>query len=104
MYRAGRNAAIVVTLRLASHQWDTTMNLSAFDHALHAVRTYLVECTERKGWDDQRTAELSEIIRSCVEGIGANHRDSQASARLPLEALRHATGYVDEHLRAVDLG
>jgi hypothetical protein len=71
------------------------MNLPAFDHALHAVRTYLAECTERKGWDDQRTSELDEVIRSCVESIGVNRRDSQA--------LRHAIAYVDEHLRRVDL-
>ena len=79
------------------------MNLPAFDHALHAVRTYLVDCTEREGWDDQRTSELGEVIRSCVESIGANHRDSQGSVRPPLEALRHAIAYADEHLRTVDL-
>ena len=80
-----------------------TTNLSALDHALHAVRTYLVECTEHKGWDDQQTAELGKIIRSCVEGVGTSYRGPQAGAQPPLEALRHAIGYVDEHLSAVNL-
>jgi tetratricopeptide (TPR) repeat protein len=93
----------LTTREAAGFNVSGIMSLPALDHALHAVRTYLVECTERKGWDDQRTSELGEVIRSCVESIGANHRDSRASVRLPVEALGHAIAYVDEHLRAVDL-
>jgi hypothetical protein len=42
------------------------------------------------------------VIRGCVECIAVNRRDWQAEARLPLDAIRHAVGYVDEHLNALD--
>jgi hypothetical protein len=62
-----------------------------------------MDAADRKAWDQQHTAELSEVIWSCVASIGTNHRESQAVARLPLEAIRHALGYVDEGLDAVAL-
>jgi hypothetical protein len=68
------------------------------DHAMRMVRTYLVECTENKAWNDRRTAELNEAIRSCVERIAVDRRE----ARQPVDALRHAIGYVDELLEAAD--
>jgi hypothetical protein len=52
------------------------MTAAAVRHALHALRRYV---------------------------IGTNHRESQAAAQLPLEAIRHAMGYVDERLDAVAL-
>jgi hypothetical protein len=69
------------------------------DHALEMVRTYLAECADRANWGDPRTAELTEVIRSCVECISVNRRGhAQGSdARVPQEVLRHALGYVDEH-------
>lgn len=76
------------------------MSFPQLDHALRMTRTYLVECADNKTWSDRRTAELNEVIRSCVERIAVNRREPAAAteARLPLEALRHAIGYVDEHL------
>ena len=67
------------------------------DDALKMVRTYLAECAE--DWGDPRTAELNEVIRSCVECIGVNRRGHGQSgdARVPQEALRHTLGYLDEH-------
>ena len=69
-----------------------------FDHALQMVRTYLAECAS-EDWGDPRTAELTEVIRSCVECISVNRRGhgQGSDARVPQEALRHALGYVDEH-------
>jgi hypothetical protein len=63
------------------------------------MRTYLADCTEREQWGDPRTAELTEIIRSCVEYISANRRGhgQDRDAPAPQEALRYALGYVDEH-------
>ncbi|HTR57266.1 MAG TPA: hypothetical protein VMM27_03740 [Casimicrobiaceae bacterium] len=73
----------------------TTMD--AWDRALHAVRNYVADSVHRRGWDDERTAELSAMIRSCVDGIAAIHHDSQ---RTPLDAIRHAVGYANEHVHA----
>ena len=74
--------------------------MAAFDQALQAVRTYLVESADRERWDDRLTTELSEVIRSCVESICIHRRDSQAAVRLPLDVIHLAVGYVDEHLTA----
>jgi len=79
------------------------MNATAVGHALHALRRYFIDAADRKAWDDQRSAELNEVIRSCVESLATHHRESQAAARLPLEAIRHAMGYVEERLDAVVL-
>ena len=76
------------------------MSGMALNHALDAVRSYLVDSMDRKGWDDQGTAELSEVIRSCIEGIGVTHRGLERKRRLALEEFRHAIAYVDEHLNA----
>jgi hypothetical protein len=68
-------------------------------HSLRMVRTYLAECADRKDWGDPRTAELTEVIRSCVERISVNRRGHKrgSDTRAPQEALRYALGYVDEH-------
>ena len=79
------------------------MNATAVGHALHALRRYFIDAADRKAWDHQHTAELNEVIRSCVQSLAADHRESQAAARLPLDAVRHAMGYVDERLDAVGL-
>jgi hypothetical protein len=70
-----------------------------FDYALQMVRTYLADCADRKDWGDPPTAELTEVIRSCVECISVNRRGhgQGSDARVPQEVLRHALGYVDEH-------
>ena len=72
------------------------MTLARLDHALQMVRTYLAECADRESWGDQRTAELTEVIRSCVECLSGNRRGhgQGSDARVPQEALRHALGYV----------
>jgi hypothetical protein len=80
-----------------------TVNATAVGHALHALRRYFIDAADRKAWDHQHTAELDEVIWNCVQRLGANHRESQAAARLPLEAIRHAMGYVDERIDAVAL-
>jgi len=80
-----------------------TMNATAVGDALRALRRYFIDAADRKVWDHKHTAELNEVIWSCVESIGATHRESQAARRLPLEAIRHAMGYVDERLDAVAL-
>lgn len=69
------------------------------DHALKMVRTYLADCAVRKDWGDPPTAELTEIIRSCVECISVDRRGhgQGSDARVSQEALRHALGYVAEH-------
>jgi len=69
------------------------------DHALQLVGTYLAECADREDWGDARTAELTEVIRSCVECISVNRRGHEQGsfARVPQEALHQALGYVDEH-------
>lgn len=69
------------------------------DHAMRMIRTYLVECADNKTWNDRRTAELNEVIRSCVERIAVNRRDPTTGAQLNLEAFRHAIGYLDERLQ-----
>ena len=79
------------------------MNATAVSHALHALRRYLIDAADRRAWDQQHTAELNEVIRNCVASLGTHRRESQAAARLPLEAIRHAMGYVDERLDAVSL-
>jgi hypothetical protein len=79
------------------------MNATAVGHALHALRRYFVDAADRKVWDHLHTAELNDVIRSCVESLGTNHREPQVAAHLPLEAIRHAMGYVDEQLDAVRL-
>jgi hypothetical protein len=78
-------------------------NATAVGHALHALRRYFIDAADRKAWDHEHTAELNEVIRSCVESLATDHRESPAAARLPLEAIRHAMGYVDERLAAVVL-
>jgi len=75
------------------------MTSRAWDRALSAVREYVADSVHRRGWDDERTAELSATIRSCVEGIAAS-RESQPGTRPPLDAMRHALGYLDEQVRA----
>jgi hypothetical protein len=67
-----------------------------FNRALQMVQRCLAECAEDRG--DPRTAELKEVIRSCVECINVNRRDHgrQYDARVPQQALRYALGYVDE--------
>ena len=80
-----------------------TMNATAIGHALHALRRYLIDAADRDAWDRQHTAELNEAIRSCVVSLGINLRESQGAARLPLETIQHAMGYVDERLDAVPL-
>jgi len=73
--------------------------MSRLDAALQMVRTYLAECADREVWGDPRTAELTEVIRSCVECINVNRRGhvQGSDAPVPQEALHHALGYVDEH-------
>lgn len=44
------------------------------EYALSMVQTYLAECEDREGWGDTRTAELTELIRGCVECINVNRR------------------------------
>ena len=75
------------------------MKRARLDYALQMVRTYLAECAERKDWGDPRTAELTEVIRSCAECISVNRRGHEpgSDTRAPQEALRYALGYVDEH-------
>ena len=75
------------------------MKLARLAHALQIMRTYLADCKEREDWGDPRTAELTEVIRSCVECINVNRRDHKegSDTRAPREALRYALGYVDEH-------
>ena len=80
-----------------------TKKATAVGHALHALRRYLIDAADREAWDQQHMAELNDVIRSCVESLATNRRESQAATRLPLEAIRHAMGYVDEHLDAVAL-
>ena len=79
------------------------MNATAVSHALHALRRYFIDAADRRAWDQQHTAELNEVIRSCVESLGTHHRESRAGSRLLLEAIRQAMGYVDERLDAVAL-
>lgn len=74
------------------------MSLAALDCALKAVRTYLIECADREPWDRVRTAELNDIIRRCVERIGARDRGARAALRPSPDAIEHAIGYVDERL------
>ena len=50
------------------------MKLARFDHALKMVRTYLADCADREDWGDPRAAELTELIRGCVECISVNRR------------------------------
>ena len=84
----------------------TDAALARLDHALQMMRTYLADCADREDWDDPRTAELTEVIRSCVERISVNRRGNEQSsyARVPQEALRHALGYVDEQSDTVASG
>jgi hypothetical protein len=79
------------------------MNTAAVGRALDALRRYFVDAADRTTWDHQHTVELNEVIRSCVESLAAQRRESRAAARLPLEAIRHAMGYVDEQLDTVSL-
>lgn len=69
------------------------------DYALAMVRTYFADCADREDWGDRFTAELTEVIRSCVECLSVNRRGhgQGSDARVPQEALRHALAYVDEH-------
>ena len=69
------------------------------DHALQIVRTYLADCADREDWGDPRTAELTDVIRGCVECISVNRpgHEQGSDARVPQEALRQALGYVDEY-------
>ena len=80
-----------------------TMSVAAVANAVHALRKYLIDAADREAWDQQHMAELNVVIQSCVESLATNRRESQAAARLPLEAIRHAMGYVDEQLDAVRL-
>jgi hypothetical protein len=79
------------------------MNTTAVGHALGALRRYFVDAADRTAWDHQHTVELNDVIRSCVETLAAHRRGSQAAARLPLEAIRHAMGYFEELLDIVSL-
>jgi hypothetical protein len=79
------------------------MNTTAVGHALGALRRYFVDAADRTAWDHQHTVELNEVIRSCVETLAAHRRAPQPAERLPVEATRHAMGYVDERLDAVSL-
>ena len=79
------------------------MNKAGVARALDALRRYFIDTADRTAWDHQHTVELNEVIRSCVESLAAHRRESQAAARLPLEAIRHAMGYVDERLDTVFL-
>jgi hypothetical protein len=79
------------------------MNTTPVRQALHALRKYFIDAADRKAWDQQHTAELNEVIRSCVESLGVHRRSSQAVAQPPVEVIRHAMGYVDEQLHAVGL-
>jgi len=83
----------------ARSRLETIVTSARLDHALQIMRTYLSDCTEREDWGDPRTAELTEVIRSCVEYISANRRGDEkgSDAPVPQEALRYALGYVDEH-------
>lgn len=94
MHKAITLSAAVEKISEGSPSW------ARLNHALRAIRTYLVECADNKNWSDKHTAELNEVIRNCVERIAVNRRDpaAAADARLPLEPLRHAIQYVDEHL------
>ncbi|MFO1312988.1 MAG: hypothetical protein U1F41_13085 [Burkholderiales bacterium] len=65
-----------------------------------AVRLYVVESADRARWDDKVTAELNQVIRSCVECMGVRRQGPQTAGDAPLDAIRHAVGYVDEHLKA----
>ena len=75
------------------------MRLARLDYALQIMRTYLADCTEREDWGDPRTAELTEVIRSCVEYISVNLRGHEQgnNAPVPQQALHYVLGYVDEH-------
>ena len=74
------------------------MKLARLDHALKMVRTYLADCADREDWGDPRAAELTELIRGCVESISVNRRvhGQGSDGRVEQEALRHAIGYLDE--------
>ena len=74
------------------------MTSARLARALLMVRTYFADCADRGDWSDPRTAELTEVIRCCVECIGVNRRGhgQGRNAPVPQEALHHALGYVDE--------
>ena len=74
------------------------MTLPRFNHALNLVRTYLVDYADREDWGDPRAAELTQLIRGCVECISVNRRvhGQGGGEHKEQEALRHAIGYLDE--------
>jgi AraC-like DNA-binding protein len=76
------------------------MKLVQIEHALGMIRTYLVECVAHDNWSDQRTAELTEVIRACVRRLAAEERPSSTApaARLPREVLRQAIRFVNDNL------
>ena len=78
------------------------MTLVRLDHALKMVRTYLADYADREDWGDPRTAELTELIRGCVECISVHRRvhGQGSDGRVEQEALRHAIGYLDERSTA----
>src|SRR5262249_56361 len=40
--------------------------LPRVEHALGVLRTYLVECATQDDWNEQRSAQLTEVVSACV--------------------------------------
>jgi len=74
--------------------------LRRLEHALHVVRTYLLECALQDEWGAQSSAQLTEIVFACV-GQVRDHESAEPprdDGCLPVHVLRHVVRFVKEHL------
>lgn len=76
------------------------VKLVQVEEALNVVRAFLVECAVQGEWSDHRTAEITDVIRSCFRHVaeGDPQAESTADGRLSRDVLRNAMRFVHNNL------